>query len=204
MNYRDDWPRPRDILRLYAIQLRSLEAGLRAEFQAPLDPITDLGDLRGRFDRAQIEIGQQVTLALAASFEAAFMSDYHSRTLPKALRPFTVKGVQKRDPRIKIFRRLQAKLKRCKRPRATLDEILDCWNEVDDKMGRHRHRQVGRLRQLMEYRHWLAHGRNWNQTSGLTVADPLFASEVGYVVFSEFADENQLFSEIAQSLAPRR
>ena len=91
-----------------------------------------------------IETEIRSVLIIIARLEAAFRIDYISR------------AKSKRADQISIDLRLLYKRKKSK---ARLDEdILEIWREYLDPTGR---AVVSKLRGMLRYRHWLAHGRYW-------------------------------------------
>ncbi len=59
-----------------------------------------------------------------------------------------------------------------------LSTVLDVWKNVCGKK-----KVIGAFKQLVMFRHWLAHGRYWVQKSGLQDVDPYDAWERGRALF---------------------
>jgi hypothetical protein len=174
----DQWPQPIEILQYYkqsqeAIatlkdallpSLGSAPAGAASQFfgMQPHEVSEALGQLARELDH-------EVVLLLTASFEATFQVDFHRRRSRK-----------NKD-------RLSRKLRKLKPGRKqtnwiTIEQILDVWQSETG----HR-RVICALKQLVLFRHWLAHGRYWNQKSGID-PDPLDAWQVGRRVFDVLPD----------------
>lgn len=103
--------------------------------------------------RLRTELECQATLFLAASFEAVFRRDL---TLRARIRP-----------RDRISKTLNRRFGRRHMEEIRFEEILDAWKQEIGEAG-----PIGKLKQLVALRHWLAHGRYWRQKSGLQRADP--------------------------------
>ncbi|HZT83351.1 MAG TPA: hypothetical protein VFA26_24180 [Gemmataceae bacterium] len=166
-----EWPRPADILEYYRRSLEALDA-LKKALRAEVAPQSRFYGMTPQEAEQAIrelaeELDREVTLLLTASFEATFQVDFHDRV-----------GRRKKDP---VSRRLR-KLARTPRPKrarwVTVEEILDVWQKETGKA-----QVIGSLKQLVLYRHWLAHGRYWVQKSGLTDPDPFDAWSRGKAVF---------------------
>jgi hypothetical protein len=103
------------------------------------------------------ELQKQVVLLLVASAEAALRVDFLERV-----------RTRRRDP---VSRRLRAEA-RASTPRGVkLATILTVWDEgtADGSL----HASIERMKKLLHYRHWLAHGRYWVENkSGLNHPDP--------------------------------
>jgi len=96
------------------------------------------------------ELELQTTLWLLTALEAWIRLDFEIR----------VRGKYK-DPLSREFREFyreqeeQAKKKRLKEVKIRLEDILDIWRVVSGE------KVFSRIKELMNYRHWLAHGRYW-------------------------------------------
>ena len=110
-------------------------------------------EIRAELRKSSKELEREVTLALTASFEAMIRIDYMSRSKGK-----------KKDAISVAYRELWSKHNR----NARLEDILDTWKE--EACEAHK---VGKLKQLLQYRHWLAHGRYWDEVQ--PIFDPLSA-----------------------------
>ena len=163
------WPEPPQILEYYR---RSLEA-----LAALKTTLTSSVRVQSRFfgmtahevERALRELAQEldheVTLLLTASFEATFQVDFRRRLARK-----------KKDRLSKKLRKLWRKYKRAKW--VVVEDILDVWQKETGHV-----QAIGKLKQLIKFRHWLAHGRYWVQKSGLLNPDPFDAWMIGKAVF---------------------
>ena len=101
----------------------------------------------------RLELNQEIVLLLVASFEAEFQADFHNRVTLKR------KDRVSRDCR-RILGDQRGRQKDAKR--IAFEEILDVWAKHEGHV-----RAIGNLKQLIRFRHWLAHGRYWVQKSGL-------------------------------------
>lgn len=155
-----DVPTPRDVYEFYQDMLTTLEFSrgnaLTMGEQSPYFTWSE-ADLDSHFAALAAELRQGVVLLLAASFEALFQADYLRRV-----------KARKKDPVTAGLRRLSVRQRGRTRRRVELDQILDVWNYAKPPVKK----SIGEFRQLMEYRHWLAHGRYWNQKSGLRELEP--------------------------------
>jgi hypothetical protein len=114
------------------------------------------------------ELDCQVVLMLTASFEAVFQTDLRKRIDRKE------KGVVS-----KALRSWWQGDRRRRKRWIDLASLLDVWKKT---VG---HGQViGRMKSLLLHRHWLAHGRYWNDKSGLRDVDPPRAWEIARAVFA--------------------
>jgi hypothetical protein len=120
-------------------------------------------EVRETLKRLRLESERQATMMLVASFEAWFQVDFHTR-------------VQTRSPKDAVTARFREMWK--SDDRVTVEAILDVWKDETGEAAK-----IGRMRQLVNFRHWLAHGRYWLQTSGI---EPDFedAWEIGGAVFA--------------------
>jgi hypothetical protein len=160
----DSRPGPAEIFEHY---LRSMEAihvlktSLRDD-PASVEPRSRFyGMIRGEVDEAirdmTRELEKQVVLLLVASAEAALRVDFLERV-----------RARRRDP---VSRRLRAEARASTPRRVKLDTILTVWDE--ETAAGSLHASIERMRKLLHYRHWLAHGRYWvEKKSGLNYPDP--------------------------------
>ncbi len=91
------------------------------------------------------ELEDEVTMALVSSFEACLRIDFLERVYNK-----------KRDKVSRAFREIYAS-RRDRGPRVPLEELLNTWRDV----GEIGYALVGAVKQLFDYRNWLAHGGYW-------------------------------------------
>jgi hypothetical protein len=104
------------------------------------------------------EAGFSSMLVMIASIEAFIRTDYNDK--------------RRKSGR---FRTLYSQ----HRVKARLDDILDCWSQFESI-----HSQwVSKFRDLLRLRHWLAHGRYWNQNVGRTDYSPELVYEIGIEIF---------------------
>jgi len=98
-----------------------------------LTPLQVDDDLRSMRDELEFE----VSLALLASFETILDEDFLLRPLGTDRFSHAISRLRQRtsDPR--------------------LEEVLDCWKERSPAA----HAVIGEFKQLVKFRHWLAHGR---------------------------------------------
>jgi len=95
---------------------------------------------------------RSAVLSLLACIEAAFRRDMERRRGRR-------QGVKRK---LLIASGLRA-LYRKSKDRVRLDDILDVWR---DSAGNGKS-PFGKLKQMFEHRHWLAHGRYWTDKSGV-------------------------------------
>ena len=166
-------PKPFDILRYYRRCLEALDALKRA-----VSPSLRAGALErtsqffgmtsDEFDAALVELRReldyQVVMMLTASFEAIFQSDLQDRVRRK-----------KKDPLSKALRRWWHENQCGTGKWIHMESLLDAWKKTTTGHSR----VIGRLRSLVLFRHWLAHGRYWPDKSGLKNVDPFTAWQIG-------------------------
>jgi len=170
-------PQPTDILRYYRRSLAALDAlkkvvgpSLGVGTMGPTSPF--FGMTAREFDVALAELRQeldhQVVLMLTASFEAAFQTDLQDRI-----------KLRKRDHASKALRNWWKSARRRREKWIDLGSLLDAWKNTTGQ------RQViGKMKSLLLFRHWLAHGRYWTDKSGLGDVDPFDAWRIGRDVFA--------------------
>ncbi len=129
----------------------------------PLFPLPSFAGMdRRQLDDALVglrdELDEQVTMALVASFEALLRLDYVDRA-----------GRRLKDPLSRTFRSLF----QTHELRVELSAILEAY-----KKELQISEPVGRFKQLVGHRHWLAHGRYWTDKSGIN-PDPYDAWTIG-------------------------
>jgi hypothetical protein len=162
-------PPPDAILAHYRRSLEALDV-LWETLQAAV-PLASCFDLMTPEEREQArrdmyqELNDQTVLLLAASFEAVFQIDLHRRVNQK-----------QKDPLSKKLRKLWKHRRRS--GRLEFEDLLEFWKKETGRRF-----EIGELKQLIQFRHWLAHGRYWERHSGLTVIDPEDAWERGRAVF---------------------
>ena len=171
-------PTPLDILRYYRGCLEAFDA-----LQREVSPSLQAGALEhssqffgmtsDEFDAALVELRNeldyQVVMMLIASFEAIFQSDLQDRVRRK-----------KTDTISKALRRWWQENRHGADKWIHMESLLDAWKGVITG-----HRQaIGRLRSLVLFRHWLAHGRYWPDRSGVGNIDPFAAWQIGKEVFA--------------------
>lgn len=113
------------------------------------------------------EIDRQMSLALIAAFEATLRIDCFNRIHRKLK-----SGI---GPKVSAHRREFAF-------NARLEDILDLWKEF----GVDKHK-VGDFKKLLERRHWLAHGRYWDDRTILDV-NPNVVRQVADTLFKALDD----------------
>jgi hypothetical protein len=159
------WPQPEDVLshhRELLAQLEFAEAN-EATFSAtqtvgsPFFALT-LDELGVAWRRQRDELDERTVLLLMASFEATFQTDRAARL---RLGP-------RRDPLVVALQGIRAR-----HGHIWFEHILDVWREQVTSITR----IVGQLKQLVNRRHWLAHGRYFVDKSGVT-ATPADAMRV--------------------------
>lgn len=169
-------PHPIEILRYYTQSLEALEA-LKQAVTASLDAGTVaptsrfFGMTADEFDEALAdlrgELDHHVVLMLTASIEAIFQTDLQERIKRK-----------KKGDLSKALRKWWQRARRRREEWIDLGSLLDAWKKTAG------HGQViGRMKSLLLFRHWLAHGRYWVDKSGLRQVDPFTAWQIGRAVF---------------------
>lgn len=167
-----DWPKPPTILEHFQRSLEALGA-LASHVRVAATPesrfyLMTQEEVDFAIAEMSRELNQEVVLLLTASFEAEFQTDFHDRVSRK-----------RKDRVSKEFRRIlgDQRGRRQGAKRATFEEILDVWAKQQGHV-----RAIGNLKQLIRFRHWLAHGRYWVQKSGLPDPDPFDAWQRGKIV----------------------
>ena len=122
-------------------------------------------EVRAHVDQLRDEHELGVVLLLIAAFEAALRADVHERRR---------KGKRKREPN-RTFRELLRR--HPSGERLPLDELLDVWRGHLDGEGKRR--IVSEFKQVLEIRHWLAHGRWWIERDFGALASPLLVRDRG-------------------------
>jgi hypothetical protein len=160
MNVYADWPRPGDTLLFYqrARETLRLLPSMADSLAIAPGPFFRMTPDRMRAIAAEMieELKLECIMTMTASIEATFQIDSRARARHKlndhvstALRRH-LKKMGKRNSRIEI------------------EDILDIWKQ--ELAGGSQ--AIGNLKQVIEFRHWLAHGRYWQQKSGLKKTDP--------------------------------
>jgi len=165
-----DWPRPSQILERFEDNLEGLRSIQRRAAVGELGPESKFyGMTPEEFSQAigaaRQELEQQVALMLTASFEAVLRVDLAMRCAKRR------KDADSRALRTRFRRRNFQEIR--------FEELLDAWKSQIGSA-----RKLGRLRQLVNFRHWLAHGRYWKQKSGLARCDPYEAWNRGNLALS--------------------
>ena len=133
------------------------------------------GELDDVLTRMLEELDAQVVLTLVASAEGTLRVDFDARVRRKT-----------RDTVRPLFKDLRDRYA----DRVALDDILAAWKEKSGNVER-----VGRFKQLVLRRHWLAHGRYWSDKSGVA-PDPIQAQ---LVIDDLFQSLTQLFPDFPLS-----
>lgn len=176
----EDWPRPAKVLEYYQRSIEAIAALRQAAGQ--LGPVSRFyGMTAVEVDQAirelVAELEHEVTMMLTASFEAALQVDFYDRVSRKK------KDQASRKLRQLAYRPLKGRPRGVRTTRIVVEEILDVWMEQTG-----RKQLIGNLKQLFQFRHWLAHGRYWVQRSGLSNPDPFDAWSRGKAVFDALPD----------------
>jgi hypothetical protein len=132
-----------EAFRLLEVALRDPEIGRRVSRDSPFYGITSAQLLDVLKEMGQ-EVELESSLALMASFEARLRVDYLTRGR---------RGLGGVAPSDAFIRRLWSKFEE----RLPLEELLDAWRDATQAEPD----LVGRFKQLMRFRDWLAHGRYW-------------------------------------------
>lgn len=172
MTLADRWPKPRTILAHYQRSKETLSA-LSNHLLAPATPqspfyLMTQEEMNQAVDEMALELSHEIVLLLTASFEAEFQADFHDRVSRK-----------KKDQISKEFRRMMGdhRGRRHAAKPITFEAILDVWRKNTGHA-----KAIDDLKQLVQFRHWLAHGRYWVQKSGLSNPDPFDAWQRGRAV----------------------
>ena len=99
-------------------------------------------ELDSAFENMSEELGLEVALALVAAIEAMLMLDYQRRA--------------QSGPKDALQVRMLVRWKR-RRETVRFDEVLEAWKEAHPAQGE----VIGRFKQVLDLRHWVAHGRYW-------------------------------------------
>jgi hypothetical protein len=154
MALRRDWPQPKEILDHY-LHMKEIHKRLDQLVPNLLETsnrfhLKSAEEIKEIFKQMYLELEHQSVMMLMASIEATFQVDVLIR-----------KKVKKQDRLSTALRKLE-KQKRKDRQRVEIEEILNIWtDEIGFKNA------IGELKQVIAFRHWLAHGRYWVQKSGL-------------------------------------
>jgi hypothetical protein len=145
-------PIPTDVWDYYVRMLEALRALGRQFAEVTTDPKSRFyRNDRGIFDEAleelRDELDHQVVLTLMASAEAMLRLDFAIRVDDPSKMPVHAR-----------FRILKARFD----DKVPLEEILDVWKEVAGASH-----EAGKFKQLYKRRHWLGHGRYWDDKSGV-------------------------------------
>jgi hypothetical protein len=163
----DDWPKPWEVLEYYSNAEKLLKFSTVDRADDMDNPF--LGEPYDKIERYRDELEKQAILLLTASFEAIFRIDLCLRTWRRR---------KAREPHTESMRNKFANQDVLKGVR--FEDILDAWKKelsADAKV-------IGNFKQVVQYRHWLAHGRYWKQSSGLTEIGAYDVSERGNAVLS--------------------
>jgi hypothetical protein len=174
----DDWPEPSYILEYYRRSLEGLGVFAKSVRTNANEDSRFFGmsevELDEAFGELRSELDLQVTLLLTASFEATLQVDFIGRVNNRKRRA----GKQCR----KLWREAQNR-----GWRVQVEQILKIWkSEIGHSDA------IGQFKQLIEFRHWLAHGRYWNQKSGLRTCDPFEAWSRAGAVFAILPEFDRL------------
>ena len=145
-------PKPNQILQYHDQMVEALRVLERRFEEVREDAKSPFAHYQRReFDLAlellRAELDQQVVLMLVASIEAVVRDDYAAR-LPDPTKTAV-------HERFRILDKRHA-------DKLSFEEILDVWKEEAQIPG-----EVGMLKQIYVYRHWLAHGRRFTNKSGV-------------------------------------
>lgn len=104
------------------------------------------------------EVEQRAYLALVAATEAVLQVDFRSRT--RAKRKTLLTG----HARALLWNEKKYAA------RVVVEDVLDAWKNVPGA----RKAPISEFRQLLTHRHWLAHGRYFENKAGVATDDPDF------------------------------
>lgn len=104
------------------------------------------------FESLQSELEHTVCLAMIAATEAAFFVDYWQRI-----------GSKRKDPFSKTLKKTFQNISR-----PGFDELLKKWRLAFSFCAK----EISILKGILNYRHWLAHGRYWVLNSGRNAYPP--------------------------------
>ena len=148
---------PDEVLDDYRLLVYAIER-LGVEIPGPDSPLLGMtaDEMSARLNELRRELDLQTSLMLAGAFESELFLAWQG--LRKALR-----------------KRIGQLLGRSRR-KPSLDDLLDAWTTAAGL----RSRAIGDFRQLLDLRHWLAHGRRWDlDPSGVRFARPQRVHERG-------------------------
>jgi hypothetical protein len=161
----DDWPRPWEVLEYYGNAEKLLKFTAVDRANDADNPF--LGEPAHKIQLYRDELQKQAILLLTASFEAIFRIDLGLRTWRRR---------KAREPHTESLRSRFADRDVLKDVR--FEDIIDAWKK---ELGAGA-RAIGNFKQVVLYRHWLAHGRYWKQSSGLAEIGVYDVSERGNAV----------------------
>jgi hypothetical protein len=179
------WPSPPDIFEYYRRSIEALTAlklgtagavSVGSRFEGMTQD-----DVRVALDNLRNDLDQSVVLLLEATLQA----DFHETITRK-----------KKDGVSKELRKLWYgnASKHGRSRRVTVEEIVDVWKKHIGQTF-----VIGNFKQLVLYRHWLAHGRYWVQKSGLLLIDPFDAWQRGAALFNVLPGFQGLMASWQQS-----
>ncbi len=163
----DDWPKPWEVLEYYDNAEKLLKFSTVDKANDTDNPF--LGETYDKIERYRDELEKQAILLLTASFEAIFRVDLRLRTWRRR---------KAREPHTESLRNRFAGRDVLKD--VPFEDILDAWKKVLGGGVK----VIGNFKQVINYRHWLAHGRYWKQKSGLTEIGVYDVSERGNAALS--------------------
>ena len=179
-------PLPTDILDYYRgclEALDSLKTRLTPSFAGGIiaSPSHFVGMMPGEFEEAlaamRRELDYQVVMMLVASFEAIFQADLSDRV-----------SRRKKGTLSKALRKWHKDYRRRREAWINLQSLLEAWKKTVSG----RRQVIDRLKRLLLFRHWLAHGRYWIDKSGLGNVDPYQAWQIGKQVFDALPEFSPL------------
>jgi hypothetical protein len=154
------FPSLSDLFAEYEFLCRALVvAGVEARDDPTRVELIAADDVEQRFSAARQELDHAFTLTLVASVEAAVRWHYEDCLDLGKPSWFAVPA--------------NALRKRVEDGSPRFEDVLDLWKlDPDGRQDKDIGRAIGKLKQLYKRRHWLAHGRYWNDHSGFLTADP--------------------------------
>jgi hypothetical protein len=151
----ENWPKPWNVHEYYYTSLKLLKFTtdyISSDQDNPFIGMTS-DELGQTAKKMRDELDDHVLLLLTASFEAILRVDLAFR------------GHRRRKLRDSYSQSLRNTFHGRMTKGIRFDEILDAWRK--ELLGAPKD-IIGNFKQVVRYRHWLAHGRYWKQTSGLT------------------------------------
>jgi hypothetical protein len=130
---------------------------VRVDSKSPFSRYRQRQEFDMALERLRAELDEQVVMMLVAGIEAVVRDNY---------------SVRRCDPTKTAVHERFRFLHESYADKVPLEKILDVWKDEAQIPD-----EVGMLKQIYHYRHWLAHGRNFTNKSGVQ-AEPRSSKNV--------------------------